>query len=312
MVANPAHTRAPYPDRESELRRAESEAEAVESALAGDVANLVAAFADVSGRLQALKAGLARAQLATRDPAVADLAQQIGRAKPPAFDPAQPLGDVLAARANAVQLRLEASDRVRTHLHASSIELSRWTGELARASEVIRGSESRAAEQRQRDQEAAVESARAAEQFQRAAEESARAALAHQAATPGPAVPSLQAPAPRLDGRRKTPRVAMQAAVDLHSDTNFFAGFSTDLSSGGLFVATVQYAPIGTEIDLSFVLPSGERVSAHGVVRWTREVNDKTPHIFPGIGVQFVGLPDEAKKIIEKFVSEREPMFYPD
>jgi hypothetical protein len=65
-------------------------------------------------------------------------------------------------------------------------------------------------------------------------------------------------------------------------------------------------------VDLHFTLPGGKRIDAKGVVRWTREVNDRTPDIFPGVGVQFTDLPAEAATAIRSFVSEREPLFFAD
>jgi hypothetical protein len=72
----------------------------------------------------------------------------------------------------------------------------------------------------------------------------------------------------------------------------------------------VKHVPIGTQVDLSFSLPSGERIQAQGVVRWVREVNDKDPDSMPGLGVQFTRLEDDARAAIERFVASREPMFY--
>ncbi len=112
--------------------------------------------------------------------------------------------------------------------------------------------------------------------------------------------------------RRERARVKMQAAITMSSDNNFFNGFSTNISDGGVFIATVTQLPIGTEMDLSFSLPSGEQIKAHGVVRWTREVNDKTPDIMPGLGVQFTQIDEAALAAIQDFVRDREPMFFPD
>ncbi|MEN9797707.1 MAG: hypothetical protein RL653_1403, partial [Pseudomonadota bacterium] len=111
---------------------------------------------------------------------------------------------------------------------------------------------------------------------------------------------------------RERKRVRMEASVDLESETNFFTGFSTDISEGGLFVATVDLLPIGSEIELRFTLPSGRSVDVHGVVRWRREVNDRQPEIFPGMGVQFRSLEPTAASAIQQFVGTREPLFFPD
>jgi uncharacterized protein (TIGR02266 family) len=104
----------------------------------------------------------------------------------------------------------------------------------------------------------------------------------------------------------------MQAAIDLESDSNFYAGFTTNISEGGIFVATVNMPPPGAMVELRFSLPNGKKIDVRGEVRWSREVNDKTPDIFPGVGIRFVDLSAEAHAAIRDFVAEREPMFFPD
>lgn len=111
---------------------------------------------------------------------------------------------------------------------------------------------------------------------------------------------------------RAAKRVKMSASIDMASDSNFYGGFSTDISAGGVFVATVYALPVGAEVDLSFTLPSGAKIEVHGAVRWTREVNDKIPDSFPGVGIQFINLNERDRKAIEQFVASREPMFFPD
>jgi uncharacterized protein (TIGR02266 family) len=104
----------------------------------------------------------------------------------------------------------------------------------------------------------------------------------------------------------------MQTQVDLTSDSNVFTGFSTNLSEGGLFVATHNLLPVGTPVDLTFTLPGNTRVSVRGEVRWTREIDDRVPDVFPGVGVRFVELTPQASEALHRFVTEREPLFYPD
>lgn len=109
---------------------------------------------------------------------------------------------------------------------------------------------------------------------------------------------------------RISPRVAMQASIDFGSDDNFYNGFSSNISDGGVFIATVNVKPLGTEVDLSFSLPTGAKIEAKGVVRWVREVNDKIPDSFPGMGVEFRGLAASAQQSINDFIAQREPLFY--
>jgi uncharacterized protein (TIGR02266 family) len=112
--------------------------------------------------------------------------------------------------------------------------------------------------------------------------------------------------------KREQARVRMQVKIDYGSENNFYSGFSMDISNGGVFIATVKLVAIGTPMDLFFRLPSGEGIEAQGVVRWVREVDDNRPEMMPGLGVQFVNLTPEAKAAVEGFVSNRDPMFFPD
>ena len=114
-------------------------------------------------------------------------------------------------------------------------------------------------------------------------------------------------------GRRKPartqPRVRAQVMVDFSGpDGHWQSGFSTNLSDGGVFIATVRPVAIGAVVKLRFQLPGGARIECSGVVRWVRQVNDKRSETVPGLGVQFVGLSDDAKHAIDAFVRERDPV----
>jgi uncharacterized protein (TIGR02266 family) len=112
------------------------------------------------------------------------------------------------------------------------------------------------------------------------------------------------------DPRRSVQRVAIEADIGFQSDTNFFTGFTEDISAGGLFIATFDTRQIGSSILVNFTLPDGRLVSTNGVVRWVREYNETTPDIEPGMGVQFVDLNQEDENAINGFLTQREPMFY--
>jgi uncharacterized protein (TIGR02266 family) len=128
--------------------------------------------------------------------------------------------------------------------------------------------------------------------------------------------PALASPAPPLtaqpDDRRRNPRVRFERAVDLSSDENFYTGFANDISTGGLFVATIDPPPRGSRVELAFSLPDGTRIETEGEVRWTREFNDRIADMAPGVGIQFCQLDPEARRAIERFVAERGALFFPD
>ena len=122
------------------------------------------------------------------------------------------------------------------------------------------------------------------------------------------------APAPTAAPQRRAhPRVRLCTEVSLASDSNFFTGFTNDVSEGGLFVATVNLLPIGTQIDLAFSVPgAGARIEGRGEVRWVREHDERNPESFPGMGIAFTWLAPPSVEAIHAFTVTREPMFFPD
>ena len=234
----------------------------------------------------------------------------------PGFD--EPREQVLALRQEAVVSRGRMAEKIRQLIRGHAEELSQLEQRLAEQDTQLQDLQVRAElERARRDREREKEVLREREAKRRTAEEhvgAARTELDMPAAPPPMPARAAQPPAPPkpMTAAERASRVRMQASVDLESESNFFQGFSTNLSEGGLFVATVQMLPRGTQVDLHFTLPGGKKIDARGVVRWTREVNDRTPDIFPGVGVQFVDLLPEAASAIRGFVTEREPLFFAD
>lgn len=112
------------------------------------------------------------------------------------------------------------------------------------------------------------------------------------------------------DERRGEDRTEVSADIGFQSETNFFAGFTGDLSDGGLFVATWDVLPVGTELTLSFVLPGGHHVTARAKVRWIREPQDDNPEFHPGMGVSFEELAPDHAEAIRIYMARREPLFF--
>ena len=262
-----------------ELSRAEAELQSEEAALHAELTRLASVSAELTDRLGVLEA---KAQ-AAGDAAIAERASSVAI---PGVDPNGAFLKAKAAREAAVRARRETNAAVRQQAAALKAQLQKLAAQTVA------------------DEKALV-----------AAQERARQAAAVAPPPPVRTVPQAAAvvaaaPAAKKPPARQSPRVKMQAAVDFHSDNNFFNGFSANISDGGLFVATVDLQPLGTEVDLSFSLPSGERIEAKGVVRWVREVNDKLPDAFPGLGVQFSSLKPEAQQAIDSFLAQRDPLFY--
>lgn len=296
----------PTRQREADLRRAEQDVGAQEAQLAAELERLESVAGELLGRLQHAKAAASSAQLSgVRDPQFAQIQQRIGQTEVERVDVSGEVAAALDARAQAVEARQRAAERMNQAVQSWAAQLSRLSSQLTADESALARFEATSREQ------SARENAEVASRARAQAEAAARETVAAPVAAPDSSAEAVTQAA-RPQGRRVQSRVRMQAAVELHSDTNLFTGFSTNISEGGLFVATVQSAAIGTEIDLSFTLPSGENLSVHGVVRWVREVNDKTPEIFPGVGIQFINLDPAVAVSLQRFVQSREPMFFPE
>ncbi|HEY4103806.1 MAG TPA: TIGR02266 family protein [Polyangiaceae bacterium] len=103
------------------------------------------------------------------------------------------------------------------------------------------------------------------------------------------------------------PRVFFEVDIGLSSESNFYAGLTSDVSSGGVFVCTHQPAASGSEVTLFFVLPSGYSVEVTGVVRWTRTASEDSA---PGMGVAFTHLKAADLAAIAEYCGYRAPLFH--
>jgi uncharacterized protein (TIGR02266 family) len=110
--------------------------------------------------------------------------------------------------------------------------------------------------------------------------------------------------------RRGAPRVELNVGVGFRSGASFYTGSTSDISEGGLFVATHMLQPIGSELALTFALPTGPEISVRGRVRWVREAHDCNSAMPPGMGVQFFALKIEDLERIRELVQLREPISF--
>jgi Tfp pilus assembly protein PilZ len=106
--------------------------------------------------------------------------------------------------------------------------------------------------------------------------------------------------------------VRIEAALGAHSPTNFYKGLSGNdvIEGGGLFVATYQIPPLGTQVMLKVALPGGYEFEAVGIVRWARETRAADSDSPPGFGAQFVQIAPEARQLVYRYVRNREPLFH--
>jgi uncharacterized protein (TIGR02266 family) len=111
--------------------------------------------------------------------------------------------------------------------------------------------------------------------------------------------------------RRTQHRIDLELSITFESESNFFVGFSTNISEGGLFIATHDYKTVGSTLKVRFAIPDdGDPVDVTCAVRWVREYNSMAPSMIPGMGVEFVDLsPWDLERVQDFCDGLREPMF---
>jgi uncharacterized protein (TIGR02266 family) len=130
--------------------------------------------------------------------------------------------------------------------------------------------------------------------------------------TTSPANPPYQPPTPQAGAYREgnKERVAVEVNIGATTDSNFYVGFSGEISEGGVFCATYNIQPRGTAMRVLVTLPGNFEKHVNGFVRFVRDPMDLTAESEPGMGIQFEGLDPEARELILRFIRKRAPMFY--
>lgn len=112
--------------------------------------------------------------------------------------------------------------------------------------------------------------------------------------------------------RREHDRFTVELEVNVTSENNLYAGLAENLSAGGVFIATHTLHRVGSKIELSLRMPdSEEEFEIVGEVRWVRVYNEHSD-TSPGFGVRFLSLPSGAAAAIDRFLAQREPLFFDD
>jgi Tfp pilus assembly protein PilZ len=109
---------------------------------------------------------------------------------------------------------------------------------------------------------------------------------------------------PPGSNKRQHERRAVELPITVSDAANRVVAiiqFSTqDLSIGGAFVRSHLLFEIGETLSLQFALPDGRAIRASGkVVRVSRDTGDD---VVPGMGIQFVDLPDADREALRRLV----------
>jgi uncharacterized protein (TIGR02266 family) len=110
------------------------------------------------------------------------------------------------------------------------------------------------------------------------------------------------------DSKQLRPRFAVDFDLTLDSETYFYAGSATNLSTGGFFVATHILQSIGDRFKFTLRLPQTNRlVRGVGEVRWHRH-RDESPEAPAGMGIRFVELDEGGQLAIDECLADRKPV----
>lgn len=135
-----------------------------------------------------------------------------------------------------------------------------------------------------------------------------------QQASPPEAQPVSPAPPVATPGtgaeRRVAKRVPVAVDVSFHTEHNFYMGLTENLSSGGLFVATYDDIPVGTQLKISLRLPDQSPIEASCAVRWVRQYTPFTEDLAPGVGLELTDLSERDERAIQAFLVQRDPIYY--
>ncbi len=108
---------------------------------------------------------------------------------------------------------------------------------------------------------------------------------------------------------REAPRLGLHANVTSDSETNFFTGFTENLSEGGVFIATFSPPPMGEIVALRLTVRGESEIVLQGEVRWIRTDADGTPM---GCGVRFCAMDERTRLALTMMLqaAEREPLLF--
>ncbi len=106
---------------------------------------------------------------------------------------------------------------------------------------------------------------------------------------------------------RNERRFRMFVNIWLRTPTMSFNAFSGNVSDGGVFVATPETLPEGTELNVRFKLPGRQdELDLRGQVRWARDDFDMDNDVVPGFGVKFLDLVSEDRFKLFRYLDDLE------
>lgn len=112
--------------------------------------------------------------------------------------------------------------------------------------------------------------------------------------------------------RRGNRRDRIDVAIGLMADTQFYTGFTQNISTGGLFLATKRPEPIGSRFRVAFRVPTVDHeFQPLCEVCWHRDACG-SDGMAEGMGVRFLDLTGREVDLINEFIAGADTLFYPE
>jgi hypothetical protein len=105
-------------------------------------------------------------------------------------------------------------------------------------------------------------------------------------------------------------RQHVEANLGAATESNFYVGFSGEISQGGVFLCTYDILPVGTPVRVLVTLPGNLSTTVDGRVRFLRDPLDLSSEAEPGMGIAFDVLEEGSRALMLRFIRNRAPMFY--
>lgn len=103
----------------------------------------------------------------------------------------------------------------------------------------------------------------------------------------------------------RPPRVACRVPVDLLCSKGIrLSGKTRNVSEGGMFVETALLLPVGSPVRCGLALDHSS-IEVIGRIAWSRP---RQAWAAAGMGIQFVGFEEEARRLLHQVVAHGEPV----
>jgi type IV pilus assembly protein PilZ len=108
---------------------------------------------------------------------------------------------------------------------------------------------------------------------------------------------------------RQYERYPVNLRVDYSTRDAFLANRVSNLSQGGLFIATETPLPVQSELDLVLTLEhEDERIRVRGRVIWNYDIRKGTSRVIPGMGIKFLDLSADDRCRLADYLAALRPV----